>query len=368
MIVYNQIPKKLGVYKFTNKLNGLIYIGKSFDMRERARKHRYAQDDTYFHRSIKKYGWENFEIEILQDYEIGSVDNWELLALETAFIDYFESLTPKGYNVCFFGNLWKEFKHTPETKAKLKKLNIGKVASQITKERMSSSIKGLRLGCKLSEETKKKISLTLKERFKDPLERQKMKEFRKKQDMSFLNKKVIQIDRNTGVVLRIWDSAREAAIAITGNKKRSSDISSVCKKRIKTAMNFYWEHLDINNPTIMGDIKQVPIVKPSNLGREFSKEWREKISIAKKGRNNPNWGKKFSKERIENGALKHRKQVKQININTGEIIKIWDSLHDASIFFSGFKFCRIGDVCRKKIDKEGYQTKSAYGFKWEYIL
>ena len=56
------------IYKITNDINDKIYIGQTTESLE----HRFArhcgyplQDDTYFHRAIKKYGKEHFKIHLI---------------------------------------------------------------------------------------------------------------------------------------------------------------------------------------------------------------------------------------------------------------------------------------------------------------
>lgn len=56
------------VYKITNKLNGKVYIGQTTEgIEKRWKRHCGYQinDGTYFHNAIKKYGAENFTIEII---------------------------------------------------------------------------------------------------------------------------------------------------------------------------------------------------------------------------------------------------------------------------------------------------------------
>lgn len=57
-----------GIYKFTNKTNGKIYIGQSINIERRYYEH-FKRDDSknYFHRAIKKYGKDNFFFEILEE-------------------------------------------------------------------------------------------------------------------------------------------------------------------------------------------------------------------------------------------------------------------------------------------------------------
>ena len=65
------IPKLPGVYKLTNLINGKIYIGKSVELRHRIQNHGYDHRfDYYIKRAIRKHGWMNFKIEVLEAYPV----------------------------------------------------------------------------------------------------------------------------------------------------------------------------------------------------------------------------------------------------------------------------------------------------------
>lgn len=58
------------VYKVTNVINKKIYVGKtSGDLDKRKRQHKWnslnGNSQTYFHKAIRKYGFDNFEWSIL---------------------------------------------------------------------------------------------------------------------------------------------------------------------------------------------------------------------------------------------------------------------------------------------------------------
>lgn len=62
----------IGIYKITNKLNGHCYIGQSIDIKQRWSRHKNASHSprsvSYkypLQKAIRKYGVENFELEIL---------------------------------------------------------------------------------------------------------------------------------------------------------------------------------------------------------------------------------------------------------------------------------------------------------------
>jgi group I intron endonuclease len=86
------------VYKFTNKINKKIYIGKTINWKQRKCVHKYsAKKPTYaFAKALKKHGWENFKREIL----ISDVPEEDLSNLENCYIEVYNSTNPEiGYNM-----------------------------------------------------------------------------------------------------------------------------------------------------------------------------------------------------------------------------------------------------------------------------
>lgn len=95
---------KLGIiYCYTNKINGKKYIGQTINpqIRYNAHKSNYQNPknneyNSLLHRAFRKYGFENFQYEIL----VKDIDNIELLnELEIYYIKKFNSQSPNGYNV-----------------------------------------------------------------------------------------------------------------------------------------------------------------------------------------------------------------------------------------------------------------------------
>ena len=128
-----------GIYKWENKINGKIYIGQSVNLSSRY--NRYKSDskkekrktDRPIDRAMKKYGFSNFDYEILCiiDESVQEFESKELLdKLEIYYISYFNSLinTGHGYNVESGGSLQK-------IKPKLtfeEKLNLSRTLSSKT--------------------------------------------------------------------------------------------------------------------------------------------------------------------------------------------------------------------------------------------
>ena len=128
------------VYKITNKINNKIYIGLTIQgSRTRYLHHLYeARSGSSFpiHRAIRKYGEDNFEIEVIQVLDSPE----ELKELEKYYIKEYKTNNRKfGYNMTeggdgTFGRLYSE-----ETKEKIRQKALGRKMSEGTKERMSLS-------------------------------------------------------------------------------------------------------------------------------------------------------------------------------------------------------------------------------------
>jgi group I intron endonuclease len=86
------------IYCYTNKITGKKYIGQTIRPEQRKASHLHEairhKNDYYFHRSIRKHGWENFEYEVLEE----NVDSNLLSDRETYYIKTFGTLWPNGYN------------------------------------------------------------------------------------------------------------------------------------------------------------------------------------------------------------------------------------------------------------------------------
>lgn len=90
------------IYKATNLINGKVYIGKTtMPFAQRKSKHKYnafkEDGDAYeyhFYRAIRKYGWDNFKWEIIDEADTKE----ELNEKEVFWIEYYDSYY-NGYNM-----------------------------------------------------------------------------------------------------------------------------------------------------------------------------------------------------------------------------------------------------------------------------
>lgn len=172
------------VYKITNKITGKIYIGiTNQGSGTRYRHHWYEArigDPCPIHKSMAKYGEENFTLEIIDFAETYE----ELKEKEKFYINKFNSMDRSiGYNLTEGGDGTFGKMHSDETKEKIRQKALGRKASEETKKKMSMT----RMG-KCSDKQKEHLSKIAKIRAK----------------------KVYQYDKNLNFIAE-YDSIREAS-------------------------------------------------------------------------------------------------------------------------------------------------------------
>ena len=108
------------IYKYTNKVNGKSYIGQTTNPKARHIQHKNTYEDSYFHRAIKKYGFDNFQYEVLATITASDTDrdfiSSTLDYLEITYIQVYDSYN-NGYNLTVGGNGNKKY-YTDEDRKK----------------------------------------------------------------------------------------------------------------------------------------------------------------------------------------------------------------------------------------------------------
>ena len=158
------------VYKTTNLINGMIYVGKDSNDNPN-----YLGSGLHLKRAIKKYGRENFAKDILEVCDLSNINEREIY-----WIAKLNARDRKiGYNICIGGEGLGSGVNHPSygkpgrcMKGELNPL-FGKSVSKETKQRISLSLLGKqlseehrfkcgkhRIGKKQTEETKRKIALS----------------------------------------------------------------------------------------------------------------------------------------------------------------------------------------------------------------
>ena len=190
------------IYCIKNKINGKEYIGLTTrDLTSRWKQHIYESNKqnswewkTPLGNAIKKYGKNYFEVFVL--FNCNTIK--ELKQKEIELIEERKSLVEHGgYNLTKGGDGKLGCKLTKETKNKISLGNLGKVMSLEAKEKMSIAAKKRCVG-KLSpmdgkkhtEQSKSKIAKSSKGRFFSEESRKKKSESLK---AFYLNKKQIEL-------------------------------------------------------------------------------------------------------------------------------------------------------------------------------
>lgn len=135
-----------GIYYWYNNINGKAYVGSADNLSKRLSAYYYPSKllnlENLVNRSILKYGHSNFSLIILE--VLGSsktVSNKDLLLKEQYYIDLYDTMMPNGYNMRP-SNRTKGFNHTDFSKDLISRIQSGRTLSEETKAKISSSLKG----------------------------------------------------------------------------------------------------------------------------------------------------------------------------------------------------------------------------------
>lgn len=143
------------IYLWTNLVNNKHYVGQTQHFYDRMSQYKKGGATPFLKNAIKKYGIENFEIDIIEYVPIEDLDK-----REQYWIDYYESYQrDKGYNICQFASTTRGYHHTPEAIKKMSEKAIGRVGLCGEDNPM--------YGKPISEERRQKYSAYLKNRWEN---------------------------------------------------------------------------------------------------------------------------------------------------------------------------------------------------------
>ena len=113
----------IGIYKITNKINNLSYIGQSTQIEQRFREHKksynwYREKNKKLYKDILEYGINNFSFEILEECYIEELNN-----KEQYYIKYYNTY-PDQYNMTPGGQFNAEESHPSHKLTKQDVINI----------------------------------------------------------------------------------------------------------------------------------------------------------------------------------------------------------------------------------------------------
>ena len=219
------------VYQHKNKINGKIYIGITMQKPEkRWRKGEGYKSSPHFYSAIQKYGWDNFEHNIL----FTELTKEEACLKEQELIKQFDSMNREhGYNSTSGGDV---FSMNEETKQKISqammgnKNGLGHPCSEEKKKKISEAQRGR----EFTQEHKQKLSEAAKNRHV-PCSEDKKQILKEKS-----HKKPVYCEELDKVFESVQECGRQLGIPAT-------NISKLCNGRGKTLKGY---HLRYYNDTI----------------------------------------------------------------------------------------------------------------------
>ena len=216
------------VYQHRNKINGKVYIGITMQTPEQRWRHGEGyKSSPHFYAAIQKYGWDNFEHNIL----FQNLTKEEACKKEQELIAKYNSMNREyGYNSTSGGDI---FVMNKETKQKISqslmgnKNGLGHPCSEEKKKKISEAQKGRRL----TEEHKQKLSEAAKKRH-TPCSEQAKENIRKAS-----HKKPVYCEELNKVFESVQECSRQLGIPAT-------NISKLCNGRGKTLKGYHLKYYD----------------------------------------------------------------------------------------------------------------------------
>jgi group I intron endonuclease len=245
----NNIPVVTGVYKITCKINSKSYIGQARNVKERIKQHLWSSFnpskkdfDVPFHAALRKYGIENFDLDILEICEADELNDKECYWIKL-FGTYVHAENAAGYNATEGGKQSvRRSKLTPDVLSEVyllikeNVLTYDEIAAQF--ELTASTIKKINTG-----------KICYNSAFTYPLRDNKAcvnKSLRKQKfgEYRYTGTAVEQYNIHTNELLNRYPTALAAARAL-GDSALNKHIANCCAGRRKTAYGYTWKFVEI---------------------------------------------------------------------------------------------------------------------------
>lgn len=218
------------VYQHRNKVNGKIYIGITSQNPET----RWGingcnyKSSPHFYAAIQKYGWDNFEHDILY----AELTKEEACLKEKELIKLYDSMNPLyGYNCTSGGDIFvlNDLAKKKKSKSMLGNKNgLGHPCSEDKKKKISEAQKGRHF----PEEQKAKMSVAAKNRLRKPCSNTTKELIR-----ASSHKRSVYCEELNMVFESIQECSRGLGIPAT-------NITKLCKGRGKTLKGYHFKYCD----------------------------------------------------------------------------------------------------------------------------
>lgn len=354
----------IGIYKITNNVNGKCYIGQAVDIESRWRKHHTApfnpNDKSYnypLYRAIRKYGIENFKFEVLEECPRELLNEREIFYI-TKYNAYED-----GYNQTEGGNanthnykltcddvtdIIHRLKTTLDnTKViasdfgvgftTIRGINVGEIYHR------DGETYPIRPGIYLLEPTES--GYQLKQRLGMPIE--------KTNNKSELDKAAQKKHRN--VYAKSY-KCPDCGAQVVAKGNRCINCSRIASRKVE-------------RPNVTDLAKMIVESSFVQVGKRFGvdgnavKKWCKDYGIPFHKKELVDWYNQqfntLSEDVIKKTTYNAKKPVKQINMETGEVLAIFESIGAAGKALDKNNSYKISEVCK------GIR-KSAYGYFWQY--
>ena len=242
--------KTYSIYIYTNKISGKFYIGQSCNPKQRNYSHKsnaFCGYNTIFYKAIRKYGFDNFEFDILES----NLTKIEADNLEIRLIALYNTRNKKcGYNQLKGGNYSGELvgelngqfgKKRPDL-VERNKQRIGLKNTEESKEKTRQKM----LGRTISKETKELMKISGRKRWENLTNEDKEKH---KLRISKLHKGKIKLTKPIicNETLQVFPNSRQASIQMGFGEHASSNIILHLQGKLKKVYKHTFSYYNLTN-------------------------------------------------------------------------------------------------------------------------